>query len=140
MTLKWNWIPNKSLGLIEIGIGIDHYVKKLNATYIAEPPDATGWEAYEISEFEINIAVSDGEVVSITSYKEFLYKEYNLIGLELKALDTLLGCSADEIDGPVEYDNGDVTMCYDYDALGLQIWMQNNTVHSATCMTYEGLD
>jgi len=42
MIIKWNWIPNKSLGPIDIDSDIAIHVENLGATYVDDSTDRTG--------------------------------------------------------------------------------------------------
>lgn len=137
MHIDWNYVPNVSLGPIEIGSDIDDHVRTLGARYDESSADGSPWDSYVIPEHDIYIDVADGRVISITGYKVTSFKDHNLIGMSLIHLGEVLGVTADEVGDPVEFDDGDVKTSYDYFALGLQIWVSNGIVTSATCLSYE---
>lgn len=136
MSCDWEWIPNRSLGPVSIGSRIESYIE-IFALVKEESADATRWDTYIFPSFNTYIDTEDGEVVSITAYKEFFYKGQNLIGASIVKLGNLLGVKPDEIGQPVEYDDGDIKTPYEYFDLGLQIWVSNSCVTSASCMSYE---
>jgi len=136
MSIEWKWTPNISLGPILIGSNINSYLKKFQLVK-DQSVDATGWETYMLPSFDTYIETEEGKVVSITAHKEFIYKEYNLIGLNLIKLGELLGVSADEVGMPVEYEDGEIRTPYEYSDLGLQVWITNKHVSSISCCTYD---
>ncbi|RLA51907.1 MAG: hypothetical protein DRR42_09045 [Gammaproteobacteria bacterium] len=136
MSYEWEWFPNRSLGPVTIGSNIEIYIANL-ALVKDESTDATGWDTYILPDFEIYIDVEDGKVISITAYREFLYKGRNLVGTNLIELDGLIDAKADEVGQPVEYEDGDIKTPYEYFGLGLQVWVSKNRVTSISCMSYE---
>lgn len=137
MNINWQWVSNKSLGPILIGSDITKYVESLGAIYDETSDDSTDWDTYVLPDYDAYIDVSGGKVVSITAYKEFIYNGKNVLGLTTMQLDQMLGCTADDIGEPVEYDDGDVKTPYDYFDLGLQVWASDGVITSVTCMSYD---
>lgn len=138
MTTTWSWIPNKSLGPIEIGSDIKTHIENLDAEYIEDFDDTTDWKTYYIEGAEVYAEAADDSVVSITAYVEFIYKGHNFIGMPTIQLDDVLECSPDEIGESVEDEDGEELTSFDYEKLGLQIWESKGIITSATCLTNEG--
>jgi len=138
MTIKWEWVPNKSLGPILIGADIRTYIKDFNATIDKNMgDDLTGWDSYDLLDYEIRIDAENNKVLSITSYKEFLFRKRNAFDLSVSQFIKLLECSPDEIGDNVEYDDGDIKTPYEFFEIGLQVWASNSVITSITCMTYQ---
>ncbi|WNF48445.1 hypothetical protein RHP75_08540 [Pseudomonas sp. SG20056] len=137
MNILWDWTPNKSLGPVKIGSSIDAYILSLGFIYDEDSDPADGWVSYIDKAGDVYIDVSDGLVVSITSYGEFYYKSLNLIGATILELGALVGRVADEVGSAVEFDDGDIKNSYDYFDLGLQVWASQGVITSATCLSYD---
>lgn len=140
MKSLWEWKPNTSLGPIEVGSKIDVYVASLGFVYDEDSDPEDEWVSYVDKSGDIYIEVSGGLVVSVTSYREFYYKNSNIIGRTIIELGALLGCVADEIGSAVEFDDGDIKNSYDYFDLGLQVWASQGVITSATCLSYDSED
>lgn len=136
MTSDWLWTPNISLGPILIGSDLKKHIITLDAVYDESTNDSTDWDSYVMHDYDVYMDVSNGKVVSITSYSKFLYEGTNIVGATMTQLAYILGCAADEVGDPVEYDDGDVKISYDYFDLGLQVWTSDDVITSATCLTY----
>lgn len=140
MTINWVWIPNVSLGPILLGSSVKNYVNTLGAIRSEEAGDSTGWESYVIHDYDVYIDVSTGKVVSATAYSDFIYEDTNIIGSTIQQLNRILNHSAFEVGDPIEFDDGDVKISYDYFELGLQVWSSDTAVTSATCLNYSHRD
>lgn len=140
MSIIWNWIPNESLGPVKIGSNINAYIKFLGFTYDEDSDPADEWISYVDKAGDIYIDTSEELVISITSYREFHYKNLNIIGATILELGALLGRAADEAGGAVEFNDGDIKDCYDYFELGLQVWASKGIITSATCLSYNDCD
>ena len=94
------------------------------------------WVRYSIHQHDVCVDVEDKVVVSVTSYCEFIYKGLNVIGMNIIELGKVLGCTADEVGETIVY-NGESKTPYEYFELGLQIWISDSKVVSATCLSYD---
>lgn len=138
MKIKWDWVPNERLGPVTLGSDINIYISELGAYRDDDDEDdVTGWTRYALPDMDTYIDVEDGKVVGVTSYESFFYDDKNLIGVPLRKLDEALGNTSDEIGEPVEYDNGEVHVPYEYSDLGLQVWVSEGKVVYISCLTYE---
>jgi len=134
----WEWVPNKSLGPISIGADISIYIKDFNATIDKNmADDLTGWDSYDLLDFKVRIDVENNKVMSITSYKEFLFKKRNAFDMSVSQFFKLLENSPNEIGDNVEFDDGDIKTPYEFFEIGLQVWASNSVITSITCMTYQ---
>ncbi|WP_440056712.1 hypothetical protein ACSLBF_17685 (plasmid) [Pseudoalteromonas sp. T1lg65] len=134
----WHWIPNKSLGNINLGESLSS-VKSKHSLLGHEADPITGWATYYIKNDDVYVDCEDDTVVSITSFKNFTHLGKNCIGINIIELGAILGVLPDEIGDPVEYDDNDIKVPREYFDLGLQVWTTNNIVSSMTCLTYEDL-
>lgn len=135
MEIIWSWHPKIGLGPFKLGTNIDAYLRNYNLfPNNTEEDDGTNWDSYKISGVDTFIDVENGVIESIRSFEFFYYMGKNLIGLTLEELNQKLPNSAKEKGDSVEYEDGDIQTPYDYDDLGLQIWLSKNRVVSAICI------
>lgn len=139
MNILWEWIPNSSLGSIKLGDQISHYVETFHLIKEdnEDHDDITNWVSYDLPSMDAYIDAENGIVVAITSYEEFIYKEKNIVGINVSELRKLLGCNPDEIGDSVLYDDGDVQTPLTYTDLGLKLWVRDEKVVYASCTNYE---
>lgn len=135
MKIVWEWEPNSSLGPIKLGDQVSHYVEKFHLKDANDDnDDITGWVSYVLPSVDTYVYVENGIIVSITSYEEFIYKEKNIIGVKTSELLNILGRDPDEIGVSVLYDNGVIQTPFEYLDLGLQLWIKDEEVVSASCI------
>jgi hypothetical protein len=130
--ISWNWIPLIAVGPVKFGEPVLPLIKKYQL--IREPEyDAPGWESYEFPSSGEIVSVEDSSIVNISCYENILYKGKNLLGLSLDEVRFLIGLE-DEFGEKIE---GQIPV--EYFRLGLQIWLEDSSVVSATCYgpTYE---
>ncbi len=136
----WEWIPNRSLGPVAFGTPIDGYLEMLDLRE-AQHDDFSGPPQpphYEASGLDLNIYLEDGLVDTLISHEVFFFKGVNIIGLSKEELTELLGrepSETDEIDLS-ESDEEPPYLVYDYEGWGLQIWLLDDKVESASCSQY----
>lgn len=134
MNTVWEWVPNSSFGPIKLGDGINSYVQKLHLLNDVAEDDFTNWIGYKLPNVDIYIYVENGIIVSITSYEEFVYKGKNVIGMKGNQLGEILGCEPSELGRSVLFDDGDIQTPFEYFNLGLQLWVSNGIVVSASIL------
>jgi len=140
MSISCDWVPNIRLGQIFLGEDINVYVNNLGAILQDEEKgsdDCTSWVSYALPDPDVFIDVENQKVVSITSYRDFIYKNKNLIDMSIIELEDVLGCSADEVGETIFYDDADQKTPYEFFDLGLQVWVSEKRVVSISCLTYE---
>ncbi|WP_020592810.1 hypothetical protein [Kiloniella laminariae] len=125
------WIPNISLGPFKIGEKISYYESSMGV-YL--DPDLE--EEYNVPNSEIYLSTEAGRINMIYSYETCFYKGINIIGLSIQNVPRLLGWNADEVGGGVEYDNSDVQYPYEFEDLGLRLWVKDSRVVSAAVTCY----
>ena len=130
----WEWIPNTRMGLIEFGLPVP--TKLLNLKRVLKDGD---WAddshivSYDLNDVDITVDLVDNRVAFVTSWSYFIFKGVNLIGKNMKDLETLLDSAADEEGEGVEYDDGDVRIPFTFTDLGLLVWMSDSLVASICC-------
>lgn len=134
LNMEWIWKPNSRVGLIKLGDKIDEYLDDFGLILLDEHLDATGWVRYKVPDIDTYIDAEDGVIVSISSYEIFIFDNNNLIGMDTKDLNKALGYNPDEIGNQVLYGDGDIQIPYDYNDLGLQLWISNGKVVLASCI------
>ena len=135
MKIQWVWVKNKQLGPIVIGDEIQKHIETLAA--MLEEADGSEWDTYTVPDEDVYIDVENHKVVSISAYTEFFYCGYNVIGMTIHALTQLLDCKADDIGEPIEYEDGDIKISYDFVKVGLQVWCSEDVITSVTCLVYD---
>jgi len=133
MDITWNWVPKIGLGPFKLGKKIEKYKKEFELILLDEE-DSTNWDSYKLPKLDVYIDVEDGIIESIQSDEYFCYVGINLIGLTLSELNKNLPNSSLNIGDYVEYDDGDIQIPYDFDELGLQVWLSNDKVVSIICL------
>lgn len=136
MSIIWEWVPNSSLGPIKLGNQITHYIETLNLLDddCEDDGHATGLIGYKLPSVDTYIYVDNEIILSITSYEEFIYKNKNIIGMKVDQLRGILGCEPSEFGRSVLFDDGDIQTPLEYFHLGLQLWVSNEIVMSASIM------
>lgn len=137
MIKRWVWIPNKSLGELFLGAPIQLYKNKNIGIKKQNYESASTWSTYEWTSQNIYIDVEDEKIVCIRSYSDFFYKKENFIGMKIDNIIKLLNKNPDEIDEPVEYENGNIHIDYRFFSLGLHVDCCDGKAFSATCINYE---
>ncbi len=136
----WVWIPNQSLGPVKLGAPIRDYIEMLALKREQYDQSLGSPEPhYEVSGVDLSIYVENDLVETLLSEEVFLYKGVNLIGLRREDLTRLMGrepSETDEIDLS-EDDEEPPYLVYDYDGLGLQVWLLGGRVESAICSREE---
>ena len=131
----WEWVPKKSLGDIELGASIG-LIKSGYDLLGGEYDSVTGWTTYYLPDHDIYIDTENDNIICITSYRDFFYKNQNIIGINILLLGETLGVLPDEVGEPVEYEDGEVKTPREYFELGLQVWMSRNVVSSVSCSVF----
>ena len=137
---EWVWIPNKSLGPVKLGAPIRDYIEMLALKREQYDQSLGSPEPhYEVPGVDLSIYVENDLVETLLSEEVFFYKGVNLIGLQREELTRLMGrepSETDEIDLS-EDDEEPPYLVYDYDGLGLQVWLLGDSVESASCSREE---
>ncbi|MEQ8999414.1 MAG: hypothetical protein RID53_23190 [Coleofasciculus sp. B1-GNL1-01] len=128
---NWTWIPNKSFGLIKFNTPIEIYTNNIGV-FLSDDNATIGWKTYKVPDENISIYVEDGIVVAVATYEKLYFKGINLIGISQTKLIEILEVEPDEVGTGVLYEDGDVQTPLDFDPLGLQVWISDCVVVSAS--------
>lgn len=134
MSTYWGWVPNSSFGPIKLGDQIDLYIQNLHLSNDDSEDDKTNWIEYTLPDEDVYVYVENGIIVSITSYENFIYKDKNIIGMQVGQLNEILDCEPSEQGKSVLFEDGDIQTPFEYFHLGLQLWVSNKVVMSASIM------
>ncbi len=134
MNTVWEWVPNSNLGPIKLGDKISPYIQTLHLSNDNTEGDDTNWIGYKLPNIDTYVYVENEIIISITSYEEFNYKDKNIIGMKVNQLSEILGCEPSELGESVLFDDGDIQTPFEYFHLGLQLWVSNEIVMSASIM------
>ncbi len=133
----WDWVPNVRLGPVELGAEIGQCVAALGFRAEDPAPDAiTGWTRYTLPDSSTAIFEENGKVVSVSTADKLIFRNRNVIGLEVARLNDLLQRS-DGTQRRVPFESGAFETCHDYDDLGLHVWSRDGIVVSVDCQRHD---
>lgn len=131
--IKWDLIVNERVGPIKLNTPVDDYKAVFDLNMLrAENLEGDEPGRYENDDIGIIISTEHGKVITIECEEELIYKGKNLINMSEKDVVSHLGQEPDEIDGPYALQNGRIISPWDFDELGLLIWMEDGTVSGVT--------
>lgn len=123
------WIPVKQVGPFIFGSPIEDYVEKYRLAHIPEEyNEVVGWVVYKINEVD-RVYAEEGRIVSVSCSSKCNYNGRDLIGTPIDLLPSILGTTHNSLeteelsDGPQQV--------YDFDQLGLQLWVREGEVVTA---------
>ncbi|WP_298821428.1 hypothetical protein [uncultured Roseibium sp.] len=132
---KWEWTPGVGVGPIKFGTPIEEYIERFDLKLrVPEGTTSTGLGSYTIQDFAKSVATDLGKVESVECEDYFGFRGKNLIGMSEIELITYMGIDPDEISVGVLYENGSVQTPFEYDALGLIVWFEDEKLISAAAM------
>ena len=124
--------PLKAVWGIEFGSDEVALISQHNLVRLKDEENTSvGWRVYGLNE-SLRVYCAERKVVSISVYSTLIYMGINLIGVDLKDLEGVVGSTRIERDGMVDLSNG-VQEVFDIEDLGLQVWTQKNRVISVSC-------
>lgn len=121
------WTPNKSLGFIELGDGIEPYTAALN---LVQADNGDQKNRYVSEDFNIYIDTQDKKITRIAVENECFYEGQNIIGMNVVDLAILLNVqSADcKLGDSIVYCNSDIRTPITLDEFGLTAWFSCNAL------------
>ncbi|MCP4350392.1 MAG: hypothetical protein GY795_33405 [Desulfobacterales bacterium] len=126
------WIPLKSVGQFVFGTPIDEYYKKFSLKPIPEEYyEGVGWEVFGISGEDLRLYFEKGRLKAVLCKESCLYRGMNLIGMAIEEVTDMLNEEPDIME-PEELSDGWQEV-YDFENLGLQLWVKKGTVVTAIC-------
>ena len=136
--INLEWVPLERIGPFIFGSMIDKYCEKYELNLSPEEyNEKVGWEVYKGGD-DIRIYLEMGRIESVSCSATFNYQGINIIGKPVdKAID-LINRKPDNIEieelfeGPQEV--------YNFDPVGLQVWVKNGLVVTVICSGPYGED
>lgn len=128
--------PLKSVGEYVFKSDISAY--KHSALEVGEIDKSTNWITYEMPN-GIDLYVEDGKVESIACRETCYYAGLDLIGITLRAFETLFDLpNRDAKDKDMVYmaEYNDRVHVLEYDEVGLQVWAYEDEIFNIIC-SYE---
>ena len=128
-------IPNKSYGIFVIGEYIEKY---LHLDHVISELEFD--EDYEFSNFKINVWVKKKKIETIRCDAECYLQGRNLIGMLYEDFLALVKDEPSKEDicyVPVYRNRGQNQKVYDFDDLGLQVWVWRNKIRTILISNYE---
>ena len=132
-------IPNVSVGEIAFGTPIEDYADAIleYTDYILEVP----YHCYSFSRSSVTAYTDEnGQIENLSCDEECIWKSVNLIGMNIVDFEEMAGQTHDgEIDRIWigSDDNGQLQEVYEYDSLGLQIWVCAGAIVTVIACIYE---
>ena len=134
--VKNQLIPLVSLNIFRLNENIETYTQ-MKHKYEYEPPNSTGWATYRYPDFDITVYCENNIIECITCYQNCFYNKQNLIGVTIGRCKKILNAEPDSYDFmQVGYDDEKPQTVYEFDKLGLQIWVANQKVVSVSCSSF----
>ena len=137
--MKMKWVPNKSLGSFSLGENIAPLIKRFGLILDTKADeDGTSWDRYKLpgKECYIDVDAKSGELMALSTYESCEFNGTNVIGLTVQELEELLNVEADEVDEPIEFDDGELHIARTYSELGLQAWFTSGKAYLASISDY----
>lgn len=129
--MNFNLSPLKSVGPFKFGSNIKKY-SNFSLIEINEEFDSeVNWKVYKVKNRDIRIYVEEGLIISIACYDQCIYKNKNLIGLDINELKQIFQLEPTECNQ--QQLESEVLQIYDFDSLALEVFVKNNIVVSITC-------
>ena len=126
------WVPLENIGPFKFGDKIYNYVAHYPLTHIPEEyNEKVNWDVYEYPHKGLRIFSENGQIVAISSETILIYNDVNIIGMAKEKVGDILLAEPDVIEqeelieGPQDV--------YDYDDLGLQLWVKDNVIIKSIC-------
>ena len=126
---SWNWIPGILVGPFRFGSDASDVIARYNLRQLEPACSDAFWDNYEIPGYDSQMTVEDGKISSVACYEYLYHGGFNLIRLNLKRVEEILGLQGIAETRP--YIEG-MRVTY-YDSLGLTIFSCDEIIDSATC-------
>ncbi|SHN31206.1 hypothetical protein [Mucilaginibacter sp. OK098] len=134
-------IPNVSVGQLKFGESIKKYLKYEHTYFKKDVNDIYMEDNYEFIDPPIIVFVnSSNKISSITCNVGCFWKGENLIGFPINEFIKLSGIEPDRKEKlyvMTAYNKGQRQDVYDFESLGLQIWVWKNKIVTVGCTNYD---
>ncbi|QFT30987.1 hypothetical protein FIV00_10905 [Labrenzia sp. THAF82] len=133
--LKWEWIPGIGVGPMKFGAPIKNFIERFELKlHVPEGTTPEEWGSFIIQDFVKSVTTEHGLIQTVECEDYFGFRGKNLIGMSEEELIAHMGSDPDKIGVGVLYENGSVQTPFDYDALGLIVWFEDEKLISAAAM------
>lgn len=136
---KLELIPNVSFGMFVLGDSIDGYLSLPHTVGHIERK-LYSYDDYEFPEQYVSIWVENLKIETITCETYCFWQNENLIGMTYDRFLLLAGQQPDKADVcyiPISRDRGQNQKVYDFEDLGLQIWVWRNKIRAVLISKYD---
>ena len=138
---KTELVPNESVGVFKLGNNIKEYLN-LNPKYYPKIDEYTD-DMYDFCCPELSIWTNDDGVInSISCHKECYWQGNNLIKMLFEEFLSKYKINPDQSENIylMVNERGQNQMVYDFNDLGLQIWVWRKKIVTVIVSSYKGLD
>jgi len=126
--------PLKGVNDISFGTKIELYLKKYSFRIIrSDETEIPNWDTYFIDEFDMEVYVEDGIIVSIACRKTLTYEDYELLGLNIQEFQNIFKVEYTETDKIFLSEEIEPHNVYEFDSLGLQVWEKDQKIDCIFC-------
>lgn len=131
--MKLEWIPLHRVGPFMFGRSINEYRVQYDLHPVPEEyNEKVAWDVYALSaDNEIRIYCEKGVISSVSCENWCIYQGENIISLSLDEVFARFGEQPDAVE-IIELSEGPQDV-YDFDELGLQLWLKHGKVVAALC-------
>ena len=126
----YEWIPNIGVGPVKFGTRVQPYIDDGTLRTSSDSDDGDEY-SYPDETLEVD-ADERSNVEFITKFERLVFGGKNLVGMTLHEVNILLGQEPDEVDDPIEFDDGDILKQISYVDLGLLISVRDDIVVNAS--------
>lgn len=126
--------PLSGVGPFVIGNKISTYKKDFDFTY----SNMIDYEVYTINHPDISLYVESDKIVSINCREECIFDGKNIIGMTIKEFVKVYNLKINGLVDKLDYEDDNVPQyVYEFDNIGLQVWVKNKRIKSVIATTYE---
>jgi hypothetical protein len=133
LSLIWDWTPFYRVGVFKFGENIKEYKTKFDLIEDYESSvdtyDGIENQSFRMKAFSnlVEIDTANGVIESVSCTHEFIYKNKNVIGMNLLKLMNLMGHEISKIGE--KYQIGDeMQFTVEYDKLGVMFWVNEENI------------
>jgi len=136
--MNMQFIPFKSIGDFEIEKSIKVYSEKYKFEYDADVNN-TGWDTFSLDDIGISLYVdaSNHNIISINCSTNCLYRERDIIGMTIDEFVIHAETSYNEEPDCLDFEEDDIPQyVYEFDDIGLQVWVKNGKIKNVIATGY----
>jgi hypothetical protein len=136
-----NLVPNKSIGIFNIRDKINKYIY-LSHTKTEHKEKYLSYDSYDFQNMNIILWVEKGIIVSAFCEKECYWKGQNLIKMPINLFLSFYNVKPNSTESAYVLVNGrgQNQMLYEFEDLGLQIWVWRKKIRTVVVSNYQNLD